>query len=294
MAMPKKGKFVSAGGIRTHYYEKGRGPVVVLVHGGNFGSQDASGNSWTWSRNFDALAKRFRVIAVDKLGQGYTGNPKTDGDYTMHAVVQHLRAFLHKMELTNVHLVGHSRGGYVVARTTLEDPDVVQSCTVIDSNSLAPGVGMNEVVLANPPPPLLSRESRRSTLERYSYGPDHIDDDWLDVLVDIGKTRKHREAVHKMNRQRLKSRKFLPGLSSDRSDTFARIRDQGMRRPTMVMWGYNDPTALLEQGYKLYDLIASTERRAFMHVINRAGHFSMREQPEFFTAALTGFIQSSV
>ena len=69
MAMPKKGKFVSAGGIRTHYYEKGRGPVVVLVHGGNFGSQDASGNSWTWSRNFDALAKRFHVIAVDKLGQ---------------------------------------------------------------------------------------------------------------------------------------------------------------------------------------------------------------------------------
>ena len=119
-----------------------------------------------------------------------------------------------------------------------------------------------------------------------------MDDDWLDVLVDMGKTRKNREAVHKMNRQRRKSRKFLPGLSSDRSDTFARIRDQGMRRPTMVMWGYNDPTALLEQGYKLYDLIASPERRAFMHVINRAGHFSMREQPEFFTAALTGFIQS--
>lgn len=294
MPMPKKGKFITVDGIRTHYYEKGRGKHVVLVHGGNFGSSEASGNSWTWSRNFDALARRFHVVAVDKLGQGYTDNPKRDADYTMHAVVQHLGAFVRKMKLSGVHLVGHSRGGYVTARLTLEQPDLVASCTVVDSNSLAPGVGMNEVVLANPPHPPLSRECQRWVLERYSYGHEHIDDDWLDVLMDIGKQAKHREAVDRMERRKLKTLQFLPGLAHDRSDTFARIRDTGMRRPTMVMWGYNDPTALLEQGRRLYDLIASTERRAYMHILNRAGHFSMREQAENFSASLTGFIQSSV
>ena len=85
MPMPKRGKFVTVDGVKTHYYEKGRGPTIVLVHGGNFGSSEASGNSWTWSRNFDYLAKNFHVVAVDKLGQGYTGNPKSDSDYTMHA-----------------------------------------------------------------------------------------------------------------------------------------------------------------------------------------------------------------
>ena len=101
MAMPKKGNFVNVDGVKTHYYEKGRGKTVVLVHGGNFGSAESSGNSWTWSRNFDYLARKFRVIAVAKLGQGYTGNPRRDSDYTMHAVVQHLGAFLRQLKLEN-------------------------------------------------------------------------------------------------------------------------------------------------------------------------------------------------
>jgi len=61
----------------------------------------------------------------------------------------------------------------------------------------------------------------------------------------------------------------------------------------MIVWGYNDPTALIEQGRRLYDLIASTERRTFMHVLNRAGHFSFREQPEQFNHILRGFIDAA-
>lgn len=292
--MDRKGKFIDVSGVRTHYYEKGKGPVVVLAHGGNMGSKEASGNSWTWSRNFDALAKRFRVIAVDKLGQGYTGNPKRDQDYHMDATADHLAAFLRKLKIVNAHLVGHSRGGYTVAKTTLNAPDLVASCTIVDSNSTAPGVGMNEVVLADPPHPPLSRECQRWVLERYSHGHEHIDDDWLDVLMDIAKQPKTRVAIDKMDRQGLKGRVFLPELRRGREDFYARVRDVGMRRPTMVMWGYNDPTALLEQGHRLYDLIAATERRAYMHILNRAGHFSMREQPEQFNEVLTGFIRGTM
>ncbi len=291
MTMPK-GKFIDVDGVRTHYYEKGKGRPLVLVHGGNFGSKESSGNSWTWSRNFDALARRYHVMAVDKLGQGFTANPRRDADYTMHAVVQHLGAFIRRKKLANVNLVGHSRGGYVTCRLTLEQPELVRSCTIVDSNSCAPGVGMNEVVLANPPQPSLGRECQRWVLERYSYGPDHITEDWLDVLVRIGKTRKHLAAVRKMSTQGLLTRQFLPGLSRDRTDSYGRIRDTGMRRPTMIVWGYNDPTALLEQGWRLYDLISATEPRSYMHVINRSGHFSMRENPGHFTRLIDGFVQS--
>ena len=292
MGMPKKGEFVTVEGIKTHYYEKGKGRTIVLVHGGNMGGPDGSNNSWTWSRNFDVLAQRFHVVAVDKLGQGYTGNPKRDADYTMHATVQHLGAFIRKKNLKNIHFVGHSRGGYVVTRLTLEQPELVASCTCVDSNTLAPGVGMTDVVLANPPHPPLSRECQRWGFERQSYSHEHIDDEWLDLVVEIGKQEKHRQAIEKMEKQNLKRLQFLPGLSKDLSSTFALIRDTGMRRPTMIMWGYNDPTALIEQGHRLYDLIASTERRAYMHILNRAGHFAMREQADNFNATLAGFIQS--
>ena len=292
MPMPK-GKFINVDGIRTHYYEKGRGRPVLLVHGGNFGSGESSGNSWTWSANFDALARRHHVIALDKLGQGYTGNPKKDSDYTMDAVVRHAYGFIRRKGLDRVNLVGHSRGGYITCRLTLEHPEVVRTCTIVDSNSCAPGVGMNEVVLANPPQPSLGRECQRWVLERYSHGPDHITEDWLDELVKIGKTAKHKAAVRKMEARHLKTRQFLPALSRGRTEMYGWIRDTGMRRPTMIVWGYNDPTALIEQGHRLYDLIAGTERRTFMHVLNRAGHFSFREQPEQFNHILSGFIDAA-
>ena len=67
----KDGKFVDAGGIKTHYYEKGVGKPLVLFHGGAFGHPTAADSAWDWSTNFDALAEYYRVIAVDKLGQGF-------------------------------------------------------------------------------------------------------------------------------------------------------------------------------------------------------------------------------
>ncbi len=80
MPMPK-GKFIDVDGVKTHFYEKGKGRPIVLVHGGNFGSKESSGNSWTWSLNLDALAKRYHVIAVDKLGQGFTGKGRRFTDF---------------------------------------------------------------------------------------------------------------------------------------------------------------------------------------------------------------------
>ena len=88
-----------------------------------------------WNRNFDALAERFHVVAFDKLGQGHTDNPPND-DYTMNAVVQHANGFIRALGLSDVHLAGHSRGGYLVCRLTLEQPELVASCTIVDSNTL--------------------------------------------------------------------------------------------------------------------------------------------------------------
>ena len=64
--------------------------------------------------------------------------------------------------LRNVHPVGHSRGAYLVARLTLEHPELFKTCILVDTNTLAPGISKNETVMANPPLPRLSR--RESTL----------------------------------------------------------------------------------------------------------------------------------
>ena len=47
-----------------------------------------------WDLNFDALSEHYRVYALDKLGMGFTDNPKTDADYTIQAQTDHVSRFL--------------------------------------------------------------------------------------------------------------------------------------------------------------------------------------------------------
>ena len=82
-------KWVDVDGIRTRYFEAGSGRRVVLVHGGTKGDASGGANAEDFHLNFAELAKKFHVISVDRLGQGYTDNPKRDEDWTMAASVRH-------------------------------------------------------------------------------------------------------------------------------------------------------------------------------------------------------------
>jgi 2-hydroxy-6-oxo-octa-2,4-dienoate hydrolase len=112
-------KWIDIDGI-GRYFEAGRGRRVVLVHGGTKGDSSGGANAEDFHLNFAELAKTFHVISVDRLGQGYTDNPKRDEDWTMAASVRHFVGFLKALDKGPYNVVGHSRGGYVVARTTLD------------------------------------------------------------------------------------------------------------------------------------------------------------------------------
>lgn len=284
-------RFVDVDGIRTRYFEKGDGAVLVLVHGGNVGTNDACESALDWELNFNRLSQWFRVIAVDKLGQGHTDNPQRDEDYTMAAIVRHAYRFLVALGLKDVHVVGHSRGGYVVARLALEHPEIIRSCVIVDSGTLAPGPSETEYIMAQAPQPRLTRESQRWVVEHYSYRGSHITDSWLDAATQIAGLPKYREAVRKMYDQELKDKQFLPRLALDKEQSLNWIIQGRLKPPTLLVWGYNDPTAPLKRGQYLFEIIAARTPFAEMHVINQAGHFCYREQPETFNEVVRGFVQ---
>lgn len=283
-------KFVDVGGVRTRYVEKGSGAIVVLFHGGNFGSTSSADAIEDWGRTIDDLAQWSHVFAIDKLGQGYTGNPNSDDDYTIDAVVRHAHQTLKTLQIEGAHLIGHSRGGYLACRLTVDYPALVKSCVIVDSNTCAPGTGTNEVVFANRPGEALSRESQRWVLENYSYSADCVTEDWLDALVDIARQQKYAEAVDKMNNDGFLWTKFLPGLQTDKEDMFRILHSRGIQRPVMQIWGYNDPTVPHAMAFDLYRLLAEKERRARWQIFNEAGHFSFREQPKRFNEVVRSFI----
>jgi hypothetical protein len=51
-------KFIDVNGIRTRYYDEGRGDVLLLIHGSRFSPW---GSANTWTRNVGGLAKKFRA-----------------------------------------------------------------------------------------------------------------------------------------------------------------------------------------------------------------------------------------
>ena len=139
-----KAKFVDVNGIRTRYYEAGKGEPMVLIHAEEGFTGHASANYF--AKNIPGLAKHYHVFALDRLGSGMSDNPKTDKDYNIHAEMDHIVQFIQTLKLGKVHLVGHSHGGGMAMFITVGHPDIIRTLTVIDSitAALGPGIPPNE------------------------------------------------------------------------------------------------------------------------------------------------------
>ena len=290
IALPEA-RWIDVEGIRTRYYDAGSGDPIVFIYGGNFGTSDSASSSHTWNLNLLPLSTRFRTIAFDKIGQGFTDNPKDD-DYTMRAVVRHAAGFVRAMKLPPVHLVGHSRGGYAAVRLTLEHHELVRSVSLVNSGTLSPGVGTNEVVLSRPPYPKFTAECVRWIYQNYSFDPDVVTDEWVNAVLEVLALPKYRESIAKVEGERLGAKLFLPGLAREKRETLQWINEGRLQRPVQVFWGFDDRTATLERGVDLFRMFALHDRQAQLHVFNQSGHFPFREHPERFNALLGRFVES--
>ena len=115
---PALGDIVEIDGTRTHVLDIGKGPVVVLLHG-------ASGNlrDFTFSLT-DRLEDRYRIIAVDRPGLGYSDPLSPQGD-SPQGQARHLAKVLDAKGIDRALIVGHSFGGAVAMAWALERPDQV-------------------------------------------------------------------------------------------------------------------------------------------------------------------------
>lgn len=112
---PPRGKFITVDGVRLHYIERGRGPVVVLLHGNG-----AMATDFTQSGILDELAKDHRVIAFDRPGFGFSDRPR-DRIWTPDAQAELLHAALLKLDARRAVVVGHSWGALVALALALRD-----------------------------------------------------------------------------------------------------------------------------------------------------------------------------
>ncbi len=106
---------VSAAGLRTHVALAGPedAPPVLLVHGW-------PQNWWAWRRVIPALAERYRVIAPDLRGHGWTEAPERG--YEKEQLAGDLLALLDELAIERVTWVGHDWGGWTGMLAALRAP----------------------------------------------------------------------------------------------------------------------------------------------------------------------------
>ena len=126
-AYPPKGRFVTVDGVRMHAIVEGEGPDIVLIHG-------ASGSV----RDFDMgliarLSRRYRVIAVDRPGFGWSdAAPQGTG---IHEDARLIRGVAASLGAARPVVFGHSYGGAVALAWALDAPGTVAALVLLSAPS---------------------------------------------------------------------------------------------------------------------------------------------------------------
>ncbi len=287
-------KFVDVNGLRTRYFEKGKGDAMLLLHGGQ--PSGRAGGAHAWLRNIDGLAEHFRVFAIDRLGQGRTDNPKTEAGYENYyqGVIDHAYGFIEAMGLEKVHLVGHSQGGWPVTRLALDHPDLVTCVVNVDSVMAAGETNLHTaryylyVTTGVHPETGETAQSIRRTRELQSHTLNNITLAGSLRGLALAQQPKILEADKQLQKLQMSPRH--PSFQALRDKARQEVKDGKLMVPSLIIWGYNDPSSPFDGGLELFDLMNSgATQESRMYVFNDAGHSSYVEYPEEFNSVVTNF-----
>jgi pimeloyl-ACP methyl ester carboxylesterase len=113
--------YVDVDGLRTAYRRVGRGPTLLYLHG--------AGLTRAWLPLYAHLSESFDVVVAEHPGFGDT--PMPDWLKGIDDLVLHYDGVIRGLGLEDVHLVGHSLGGWIAAYLAIFYPDRFRSLSLI-------------------------------------------------------------------------------------------------------------------------------------------------------------------
>lgn len=238
--------WLNVDGVKVRYLAAGQGKPgtpVVLVHGFQAGA-----DLW-YPHTLPAIAERCHVYALDLPGFGGSGELS---EYTGERYGTFLNAFLDRLGLDRIQLVGHSMGGMVAVATASQRPDRVERLVLIDSAGLP-----------------------RS-------GPQ-----WTaPIIMMADRSTFHGALYPRVLRLALQSRAMRPCLRMMREDSVYPLLDT-LTMPTLVVWGSRDRVIPLEHA----TLFARNIPRARLTIMRGCGHMPFYQKPALFNKILFGFLK---
>lgn len=271
MSNPEIGKTIRTGSFDTNYHDYGDGEAILFIHGSGPGV-----TAWAnWRLALPLLEDRFRVLAPDMVGFGYTERPegiKYDLDiWTTHAI-----DFLDALGLDKVNLVGNSYGGALSLALTIRHPERVKRLVLMGAAGvefeLTPG--LDQVWGYEP-----SFEAMRDMMDLFAYDRSLVNDELANLRYQASLRPGVQEAFGNMfpaPRQQ-----HISMLASPEKDI------ANINHSTLIVHGRDDRIIPLDTSLRLNQLIEDSQ----LHVFGRCGHWTQIEHTVRFCQLLGNFFE---
>ena len=272
---PPNGRFVSAGGLRLHVVDRGSGPAVVLLHGLRGSTRDFEHSI------LDALAARYRAIAVDRPGYGYSERPPgATGDSPL-VQAELLHDALRQLGVQRPVVVGHSMAAAVALAYAVKFPSDTGAVVTLCGHVLPfDGFGGGPLA-ALAITPLLGRALTATLLAplgrlvapallRYVFRPQHAPAEYARAATRLA----------------LRPAAFIAS-SEDRRSMDGGLRQiyeefPGLRAPLVIVTGRADHVLSPAESLSLHRLVPGSE----LIVLPSSGHMPHFADPEAVIAAI--------
>lgn len=261
---------IDAGGIKTNYHDQGAGRPVLLIHGSGPGV-----SAWAnWRPVLSALSGRFRVVAPDILGFGYTERP-AGITYTIDRWLKHLCDFLDALNLQRVSVVGNSFGAALAMKLATTYPNRVASLVLMGSAGIDFPItkGLDAAWGYTP-----SIANMRRLLNIFTYNSEFITDELARLRYQASTRPGVQEAYATM----------FPAPRQSAIHALA-LPESNIRRighETLVVHGRDDQVIPLENSTRLHRLIEKSQ----LHVFGQCGHWVQIEHTARFVALVSQFL----
>ena len=272
-------------GVTMRYHVAGSGPVCVLHPGG-------PGVAWE-SVHAPRLEEHLTCVYIEPVGTGASGRlPAHPDGYSLDRYASFVDALLDHLDVPQVHLLGHSHGGFVAQRYAIAHPDRLTGLVL---SGTAPAAG-----------PEFMAEAGRGMEEFAARFPDRPEAQeamatWqaLAIATDEDYTRTMRGLLPAYFADSRVSAEAFAAMHADlqawavtsdeqpwqHHDALARLRI-----PTLVLVGRWDFICGPRWARELHEAIPGSQLVTFEH----SGHLMHVEEPEAFAEAVSDFVRKNV
>jgi haloalkane dehalogenase len=257
--------------LRVAWTDLGRGDPVVLLHG-------IPTWSFLYNEVIPPLAERFRVIAPDFLGHGYSDR-RDFFDRSLLAQTEMILALMDHLGLERAHVVGHDTGGGVGLIMAINHPERVDRLVLTNAVAYDSWPIDDMIALGNPN---WRSKSPKELADFLASGlPDGIfNKDRLTPAFMTGIVAPYSDEEGKISMIRNAS-----ALNTNHTTMLVESHGQ-IQSPTLCLWGVHDPWQTIRDGERLAREIPN----ARLVRVENASHWIPHDTPEIFAAEVRQFL----